>query len=109
MTIGLAVKQLTIGASIGDAIKRAATRRSEQQSLREALESGVVLVRYRKVTTGGGNRFALATLQPKYYAGYTFKGGTSPTEYGLEVYWDLRKQMWRSFYPFNVESWSKVR
>jgi hypothetical protein len=81
---------------------------TNREIITAALKKGVVLIQYRKVTTGGGNRFALATLDPRRY-NYTFKGGTAPEVRGLMRYWDLGVNDWRSFYIYNVEAFTIYR
>lgn len=79
-------------------------KKGRKGSLQEALAKGPVVLQYRKVTTNGGNRFAIATTNPKLYR-YTFKGGGHPAPRGLIRYWDLGTGAWRSFYIYNVEAW----
>lgn len=76
-----------------------------RKALIEALQRGPVLIQYRKVTTNGGIRFALGTLNPSLYR-YTFKGGDVARPLGLLRYWDLGTGGWRSCYSYNVEAWS---
>ncbi len=72
------------------------------------MRAHVLLLQYRKVTTDGGNRFALATLMPSYYAGYLFQGRRRRVP-GLIVYWDVGKRQWRSFYWYNLDSFAVLR
>jgi hypothetical protein len=81
---------------------------TNREIITRALKKGVVLLEYRKVTTGGGRRFALGTLDPNRYS-YTFKGGTAPEIRGLIRYWDLGQNGWRSFYIYNVEAFTIYR
>jgi hypothetical protein len=76
-----------------------------RERLLAALKKGPVLLQYKKVTTFGGNRFAIATLNPALYR-YTVKGGGPPAPRGLIRYWDLGVGGWRSFYIYNLEAYA---
>lgn len=79
----------------------------DRKALLAALEKGLVILQYRKVTAAGANRYAIATLNQSLFS-YRFLGIRLPTPPGLIRYWDFGIQAWRSFYIYNIEAWAPM-
>lgn len=81
-----------------------------KEKLENLLSHNIVSFAFHKTLKKGqfkkDYRFAVGTLNmdfiPKSQVVPKPKGGTSPTEYGLIVYWDLVKKGWRCLRPENI-------